>query len=482
MIKNQRQYEMTRAQVAEFERALAEMDPSDERLHPLLRKAKGDALQSQLDELRAELIAYEALQSGAIRVLELTNFTELPTALIRARIAARLSQKELAERLGIKEQQIQRYEATNYAGASLDRIREVMSALGVAVREEIYLPGTDITWRGLLQGARKMGLEPGWIERLLPSGLLARLTAPDEGEDAPGLVLRAAALLGRVFHVRPIDFFTGSPGQLTLAGAGGVRFKLPARAGEVRVTAYTTYAHYLALVVLEAAEDLEAQSIPTDPKAVSSAIRERYGSITFHSVLLYVWELGVAVLPLQGPGGFHGACWRERGRNVIVLKQSTRSSARWAFDLLHELRHAAERPDETEFGVIEEVEIAAELRTSEEELVASQFAGEVALDGKAESLAQRCVTLARGSIERLTSVVPPVAREANVSVGMLANYMAFRLSLQGERWWGAAQNLQETDEDPWEIARDELLKRVDFGRLAEPDRDLLLQALTTPEV
>jgi transcriptional regulator with XRE-family HTH domain len=60
----------------------------------------------------------------------------LPRTLIQARIAAGLSQKELARRLGLKEQQIQRYEATDYASAKLSRLRAVMHALGIELRME----------------------------------------------------------------------------------------------------------------------------------------------------------------------------------------------------------------------------------------------------------------------------------------------------------------------------------------------------------
>ena len=66
---------------------------------------------------------------------------ELPTVLIKARIAQGLSQKDLAERLGLQEQQIQRYEATDYASASLTRIREVVSALGVATNKPAITTG-----------------------------------------------------------------------------------------------------------------------------------------------------------------------------------------------------------------------------------------------------------------------------------------------------------------------------------------------------
>ena len=45
-------------------------------------------------------------------------------------------------------------------------------------------------------------------------------------------------------------------------------------------------------------------------------------------------------------GTFHGACWRYEGRNAVVLKQTPKHEARWAFDLLHELFHAGQRPEE----------------------------------------------------------------------------------------------------------------------------------------
>ena len=52
--------------------------------------------------------------------------------LIKARIARGMSQRDLAERIGLKEQQIQRYEATDYASVSLSRIREVVNGLDVS--------------------------------------------------------------------------------------------------------------------------------------------------------------------------------------------------------------------------------------------------------------------------------------------------------------------------------------------------------------
>lgn len=57
------------------------------------------------------------------------SFDELPQALVKARIALRLSQKDLADRPGMKEQQIQRYESTDYQSASMSRLLDDVQAL-----------------------------------------------------------------------------------------------------------------------------------------------------------------------------------------------------------------------------------------------------------------------------------------------------------------------------------------------------------------
>ncbi len=138
MIKNQREYLITKSQVAKLATALSDGPKGKTKgtLHPLLRKAQTDALRSQLADLKAELKQFEALQSGKRSKLSLSSIDDLPRILIQGRIASGLTQKDLAERLGLKEQQIQRYEATNYASASLSRVCEVAHMLGLNVKAE----------------------------------------------------------------------------------------------------------------------------------------------------------------------------------------------------------------------------------------------------------------------------------------------------------------------------------------------------------
>lgn len=79
---------------------------------------------------------YESLKSGDFEWNDLSVVTKLPVVLIKARIARGLSQRDLAERIGLKEQQIQRYEATDYSSANLARIMEVASVLYTPSEEQ----------------------------------------------------------------------------------------------------------------------------------------------------------------------------------------------------------------------------------------------------------------------------------------------------------------------------------------------------------
>jgi HTH-type transcriptional regulator/antitoxin HigA len=145
MITNERQYKITRSQATKFEEAIkhfSELTLVKQGWDPLLVKAQLGALNSQLEELRNEIKQYEVLKSGEITQLSATTVSEIGDRLIEARIAQGLSQKVLAERLGMKEQQIQRYEQERYRSASLSRLAEICDALDVTFNLDLGLTGT----------------------------------------------------------------------------------------------------------------------------------------------------------------------------------------------------------------------------------------------------------------------------------------------------------------------------------------------------
>jgi hypothetical protein len=87
MIKNERQYRITKAQANKFTQALRELRGEGKRTaHPVLHKAQLDALRSQLADLSCELTEYEGLRSGKQKVLALTSLEDLPKTLIQGLI------------------------------------------------------------------------------------------------------------------------------------------------------------------------------------------------------------------------------------------------------------------------------------------------------------------------------------------------------------------------------------------------------------
>jgi ribosome-binding protein aMBF1 (putative translation factor) len=141
VIKNERQYRITQAHATKFRATLDELaaTPRPKDTHPKLWEAQKAGLTSQLQDLEAELREYENLKSGGPKTLELDSLDALPKVLIQARIAAGLTQEDLAARLGVKPQQIQRYEASNYQTASFARLREIARVVGLHVRERVEL-------------------------------------------------------------------------------------------------------------------------------------------------------------------------------------------------------------------------------------------------------------------------------------------------------------------------------------------------------
>ncbi len=137
MIKNERQYRTTQAHAAKFRATLNELTKTSRprNVHPKLWEAQRAGVHSQLRDLESELREYERLKTGGPKTLDVDSLDALPRVLIEARIAAGLTQEELATRLGLKPQQIQRYEASDYQTASLARVLGIARVLNLRVHE-----------------------------------------------------------------------------------------------------------------------------------------------------------------------------------------------------------------------------------------------------------------------------------------------------------------------------------------------------------
>jgi ribosome-binding protein aMBF1 (putative translation factor) len=146
VITNERQYAITQSELQRFENAAAEQQeqaPTPD-VDPRIGEAMVDSLKGQAETLRDEIKRYEDLRDGRIGQRELGSLRDFPTALIEARIVAGLTQKQLGERLEVKEQQIQRWEANLYSGVGVERLQEVADALGMEIKETVSYAGAAL--------------------------------------------------------------------------------------------------------------------------------------------------------------------------------------------------------------------------------------------------------------------------------------------------------------------------------------------------
>ena len=132
MIHSDKQLGVSTREMAKLNHALGSKQ-SEHAGQEWVRKAEINALKSQIAELRADIKHYQMLKRGEITVAKAVSLEELPSVLVQARIISGMSQSDLARALGAKPQQVQRYEATDYMGASLAKLIEVSRILNVQV-------------------------------------------------------------------------------------------------------------------------------------------------------------------------------------------------------------------------------------------------------------------------------------------------------------------------------------------------------------
>lgn len=131
-IKNDWQYRHTKGELKRMRAALKAFNDAPDAhpgMHPRIIQAQQDGLRSQIATLTAEVKTYERLRKKKPSLRELAILYKLPELLIQARLSKGLSHEKLGELTGLKKQQIQRYEQTDYASASLARLVEIAHAL-----------------------------------------------------------------------------------------------------------------------------------------------------------------------------------------------------------------------------------------------------------------------------------------------------------------------------------------------------------------
>ena len=131
----------------EYKDAVRRLDEQNERLKQQATQLKQtklskdeikrvlDPVRSFHEQMKEEIQSYERLKRGEFD--ELQNFSGIGRLLIALRIAKGLTQRELAERLGVSETQVSRDERNEYHGVTVDRANRILEALEVEVTSAV---------------------------------------------------------------------------------------------------------------------------------------------------------------------------------------------------------------------------------------------------------------------------------------------------------------------------------------------------------
>jgi transcriptional regulator with XRE-family HTH domain len=135
MIKNSKQLAIEKKEVADLVDIIKDMDKlSREKKPDTIQQLQYDLYKGRIEELKNEIAEYERLASDKLDSLVFnSSIDDLNKAIISYRIASGLTQKNLADKLEIHEQQIQRYEHQEYLKASFERVLQILKTLNVEV-------------------------------------------------------------------------------------------------------------------------------------------------------------------------------------------------------------------------------------------------------------------------------------------------------------------------------------------------------------
>jgi len=137
MIRNEKEYREAVERIRQEKERLARQEAELKAmgLGPAEVKRALDPMRSFHQQLEEEVTGYERLKRGEFDEIE--NLRGLGQLLVSLRIARGLTQRQLAQRLGVHETQVSRDERNEYHGITLERAAKILEALGVEVRSRV---------------------------------------------------------------------------------------------------------------------------------------------------------------------------------------------------------------------------------------------------------------------------------------------------------------------------------------------------------
>jgi ribosome-binding protein aMBF1 (putative translation factor) len=137
MIRTETEYRTSKKRAQEQARLIKQQEAklAAEGLKPAQIKRALDPLRSFAAQISEEIGIYDRLKRG--KFSELKNLQGIGQMLVGIRIALGLTQRELAEKLGVHETQVSRDERNDYYGITIDRASRILEVLGVKVTTRV---------------------------------------------------------------------------------------------------------------------------------------------------------------------------------------------------------------------------------------------------------------------------------------------------------------------------------------------------------
>lgn len=140
MIKNEKQYKISKRKLKELNVQIGKVE-NDLSQNPLRNQLILTSLNNARKEIETQIRQYESLRLKKNPVLKERQIADLPSVITEYKIAAGLTQKQLSHILGLKEQQLQRYEATGFKSVTFKNLLRFFDRIGL----EITIKETSIS-------------------------------------------------------------------------------------------------------------------------------------------------------------------------------------------------------------------------------------------------------------------------------------------------------------------------------------------------
>ncbi len=141
MIKNEKQYKISKKRLNELVERINATKYSGNH-NSLKLKMLTAPLEGIKKEMEKEIAEYEKLKANKSIILKERSLAEVPNIIIEYKIAHNLTHKDFSKLLGIKEQQLQRYESDGFKTVSFQNLMKFINLinLDLKVKETVIKP------------------------------------------------------------------------------------------------------------------------------------------------------------------------------------------------------------------------------------------------------------------------------------------------------------------------------------------------------